>query len=126
MIELPIAHRLHADTSPAAAAFLRLMADPTRRRIFLRLMEGETCNCELVDFLGLPQNLISHHLRQLRRSGLIRARRDEHDQRWIYYAVDREVLARVHQEIMLAFDPLRLGERTPACDSASGATGASG
>ena len=36
------------DVSPAAGAFLRVVADPTRRRIFFRLMAGELCNCCLL------------------------------------------------------------------------------
>jgi DNA-binding transcriptional ArsR family regulator len=121
MIELPVLGQPPVDLSEAAAEFLRLLADPTRRRIFLLLMGGEVCNCEMAGQLGLTQNLISHHLRQLRRAGLIRARRDERDQRWIYYAIDREALGRVHQEIGALFDPNRLGERVPNCGPASSA-----
>jgi DNA-binding transcriptional ArsR family regulator len=95
VIELPVLDVAPADASAELSGFLKLMADPTRRRIFLVLMNGETCNCEMVGLLGLPQNLISHHLRQLRQAGLIRARRDAVDRRWIYYAVDREALGHV-------------------------------
>ena len=121
MIELPVLGRPHVDLSDAAADFLRLLADPTRRRIFLLLMDGEVCNCEMAGQLGLAQNLVSHHLRQLRQAGLIRARRDERDQRWIYYAIDRDMLGRVHREIGALFDPDRLGERVPDCGPSAGA-----
>jgi ArsR family transcriptional regulator len=107
------------DVSPAAGAFLRLVADPTRRRIFFRLMAGELCNCELVDVLGLPQNLISHHLRQLREAGLVRTRRDPEDARWVYYRVDRAALAAVQAEVAAAFAPERLGHRQPVCGPAA-------
>ncbi len=115
MIELSAIERPGVGTSSEVADFLRLMADPTRRRIFLELMKGETCNCEMAGLLVLPQNLISHHLRQLRRAGLLRARRDEHDQRWIYYSIDRAALARVQGELTSLFDPGRIGERIPNC-----------
>ena len=115
MIELSRAGARDIATAALVGGFLKLMADPTRRRIFLELMKGETCNCEMAGLLGLPQNLISHHLRQLRQAGLIRARRDERDQRWIYYWVDRDALARVHAELTWLFDPARLGERVPDC-----------
>jgi ArsR family transcriptional regulator, arsenate/arsenite/antimonite-responsive transcriptional repressor len=108
-----------ADLSPSAGAFLRLVADPTRRRIFFRLMAGELCNCEMVDALGLPQNLISHHLRQLREAGLVRTRRDPEDARWVYYRVDPAALASVQAEIAAAFAPERLGDRQPACGPAA-------
>jgi DNA-binding transcriptional ArsR family regulator len=119
MIDLPVLDRSAAGGSSEVAEFLRLMVDPTRRRIFLHLMGGEVCNCEMVGQLGLAQNLISHHLRQLRKAGLIRARRDERDQRWIYYSIDRDALARVHGELAALFDPARLGERTPDCGPAA-------
>jgi DNA-binding transcriptional ArsR family regulator len=115
MIELSGLERPGVGASSEVADFLRLMADPTRRRIFLELMKGETCNCEMAGLLRLPQNLISHHLRQLRRAGLLRARRDEHDQRWIYYSIDRAALARVQGELTVLFDPARVGERIPDC-----------
>ena len=115
MIEVPVLEVPTGDAPAVVGSFLKLMADPTRRRIFLELMKGETCNCEMAGLLGLPQNLISHHLRQLRQAGLIRSRRDETDQRWIYYTIDREALTRVHHELGALFDPARLGERTPNC-----------
>ena len=37
---------------------------------------GELCVCDLAWILERPQNLISHHLRALRRAGLARSRRD--------------------------------------------------
>jgi len=107
------------DVSPAAGAFLRLVADPTRRRIFFRLMAGELCNCEMVDALGLPQNLISHHLRQLRQAGLVRTRRDPEDARWVYYRVDPAAVAAVQAEVAAAFAPERLGDRQPVCGPAA-------
>jgi DNA-binding transcriptional ArsR family regulator len=119
MIELPVLATLAEDASELVGAFLKLMADPTRRRIFLLLMRGETCNCEMVGLLGMPQNLISHHLRQLRQAGLVRARRDETDRRWIYYSVDQGVLGKVHQEVGWLFDPARCRERDPLCGPSS-------
>ncbi len=107
------------DVSAGTAAFLRLVADPTRRRIFLRLMAGELCNCEMVDVLDLPQNLISHHLRQLREAGLVSARRDADDQRWIYYRVNPDALASAHAELAAVFTPQRLGNREPVCGPAA-------
>ena len=118
VIELPVLDVACPDVSAEVGGFLKLMADPTRRRIFLALMDGETCNCEMVGLLGLPQNLISHHLRQLRQAGLIRARRDAGDRRWIYYAVEQEALARVYRELGLLFSPDRVGERAPNCGPA--------
>src|SRR3954452_21818120 len=123
MIELPLVDLSSTAGTPelseAGAEFLRLMADPTRRRIFLHLMAGEVCNCELVGQLGLAQNLISHHLRQLRQAGLIHARPDRRDPRGIYYTDDRDVLAERHRELSDLFDPACLGQRAPDCGPAA-------
>ena len=116
MIELSaVLPRSAGRLSKSAAEFLRLMADPTRLKIFLHLMLGETCNCEMAGLLNLSQNLISHHLRQLHRSGLIKARHDPSDRRWVYYVVNRDELARVHQELGMVFDPARIDTRVPQC-----------
>lgn len=118
MIDL-IAAPAVPDLAPAAVRLLKLLADPTRRRIFLLLMQGETCNCELVAQLGLSQHLISHHMRQFREAGLIRERRDERDARWVYYTVEAAALADAWQALGAALDPSRLGTRTPTCGPAA-------
>ena len=107
------------DVSPAAAAFLHLLGDPTRRRIFLQLMAGEACNCELVDDLGLAQNLISHHVRQLRVAGLVAERRDPQDRRWIYYRVVPEALEAAWASLTGVLHPSRLETREPVCGPAA-------
>jgi DNA-binding transcriptional ArsR family regulator len=119
MVELPVIAAQRREASADMAEFLRLVSDPTRRRIFLTLMAGEICNCELADQLGLPQNLISHHLRQFRNAGLVQGRRDAVDQRWIYYRVDAEKLAQIHQELNGLFDPASIGDRTAECGPSS-------
>ena len=72
------------------------------------------CSSDL-DRLGLPQNLISHHLRQFRTLGLVQGRRDPVDQRWIYYRVDAALLTQIHDELRSLFDPSSLGERSAEC-----------
>ncbi len=124
MIESSVATTTRAADAPELlSVFLKLLADPTRRRIFLLLMQGETCNCELTDQLSLPQNLISHHLKALRAAGLVRARRDDRDARWIYYSVVREQLGSVESEFQALFSPRALRERAPQCGPASDGSG---
>lgn len=91
-----MSHELAApvrDVEPAAAELLRPLADPTRRRIFLRVVRGKVCTCELSAGLGLHENLISHHLGKLREASLVTQHRDVHDARWVHHAVDMEGLA---------------------------------
>jgi DNA-binding transcriptional ArsR family regulator len=119
MIELPLlvptGDAARVDVTDSAARLLKLLADPTRRRLFLKLTEGETCNCELADGLGLAQNLVSHHIRQLREAGFVRERRDAADARWIYYQLDAGALGAAWQSLDTLLNPARLGERAPVC-----------
>lgn len=93
------------------SAVLKALADPNRLRIFAELMRGDTCNNELKDNLGLPSNLLSHHLRVLSDAGLVNSRRDRVDGRWIYYTVDREAAARWQAWFGDFLDPARIRER---------------
>lgn len=96
------------------AALFKALSDPNRLRIFAALMDGDTCNCELKDKLGLAPNLLSHHLKVLESAGLVTSRRDVMDGRWIYYAADRQNIAEWHRWLMTFFDPQRIQTR-PLC-----------
>jgi ArsR family transcriptional regulator len=60
----------------------KALADKTRLRILALLGKNEVCVCHIHDSLGLPQPTVSRHLAYLRRSGLVRARRDGV---WMHY-----------------------------------------
>ncbi len=93
------------------ATLCKALSDPNRLRIFARLMEGDSCNCELKEELGLAPNLLSHHLRALSEAGLVDSRRDTVDGRWIYYTIDRETAARWQDWFNQFLDPQRIKER---------------
>ena len=52
------------------------LADPTRRRILLRLLDGDAYPAELADDLRTGRSNISNHLACLRGCGLVRAERE--------------------------------------------------
>ena len=56
--------------------FLKAVSDENRLKIICFLKAGEKCVCEIVDFLKLPQNLVSHHLKVLRNQNILIARKD--------------------------------------------------
>lgn len=61
---------------PAAAA-ARALGDPTRLTIAAALHDGEElCVCDMAWVVGAPQNLVSHHLRQLKVADMVTARRN--------------------------------------------------
>jgi ArsR family transcriptional regulator len=90
---------------------LKALGEPNRLRIFAELMKGDTCNAELNEALGLPANLLSHHLKVLSETGLVTSRRDRIDGRWIYYSVDRQAAARWQEWFSAFLDPARIRER---------------
>lgn len=57
------------------AELFKVFGDTTRIRILFALFEAEVCVCDLAEILGMTQSAISHQLRLLKSSGLIRARR---------------------------------------------------
>lgn len=93
------------------ASVFKALADPNRLRILDTLMQGVSCNGELNDRLGLPPNLLSHHLSVLKRAGLITSRRDAIDGRWIYYAVDVASINKWRTQFSNFLDPARLKPR---------------
>ena len=52
------------------------LADPTRRRILLVLLDGPAYPADLADALGLGRTNVSNHLACLRGCGLVRAQRE--------------------------------------------------
>jgi DNA-binding transcriptional ArsR family regulator len=69
--------------------FLRVAADPNRLRILTLLTRGEWCVSDIEAVVGLPQNLVSHHLSMLKRAGLAHNRRDG---KRIYYRIEPQTL----------------------------------
>lgn len=97
------------------AALLKILADPNRLRIFETLMRGISCNGWLAEELDLPANLLSHHLKVLRKAGLVQDRRDVVDGRWIYYQVNVETLTELHQWFSTHFDPAKVATEPHMC-----------
>lgn len=52
------------------------LADPTRRRILLRLLDGPAYPAELADLLDVGRTNVSNHLACLRGCGLVSASRE--------------------------------------------------
>ncbi|WP_163800295.1 ArsR/SmtB family transcription factor [Mycolicibacterium sediminis] len=59
----------------SAGELLRALAAPVRIAIVLQLHESSRCVHELVDALGVPQPLVSQHLRILKAAGVVAGER---------------------------------------------------
>jgi ArsR family transcriptional regulator len=89
-------------------AVLRALADDTRLRIVSLLAGSATpvCVCDIEARFELSQPTISHHLKILRKAGLVRA---DKQGTWVYYALVAErvdALQRLHAEL----NPTRTAE----------------
>ena len=71
-----------------APAFVQLAAHPLRWRLLTALAASDYRVRELTGLVDQPQNLVSYHLRLLRHSGLVTARRSSFDGRDSYYHLD--------------------------------------
>ncbi|HEY4117399.1 MAG TPA: metalloregulator ArsR/SmtB family transcription factor [Byssovorax sp.] len=66
---------VHQDADPLSSTFGAL-ADPTRRAILARLLEGERSVTDLAAPFDMSMPAVSKHLRVLERAGLVSRRRD--------------------------------------------------
>jgi DNA-binding transcriptional ArsR family regulator len=86
---------LDAHTIDGLTEIFRVLGDPTRVRILDLLSRSELCVGDLSAQLGVSDSAVSHQLRLLRNTRIVRARREG---RMIIYALDdRHVLALFRQ-----------------------------
>ncbi|MGH9179949.1 MAG: ArsR/SmtB family transcription factor [Acidimicrobiales bacterium] len=98
----------HADAdraSPPVLELARALADPTRLRIFMRLRQEERCVRDLVDTEGIPQPLVSHHLKVLSDAGLVQTRRAD---RFRLYSLSPDGMEHALAAVAALLDPGRL------------------
>lgn len=58
------------------AEVFKVFGDSTRIRILFVLSEAEVCVCDLAETLNMTQSAISHQLKILKQSKLVKSRRD--------------------------------------------------
>ncbi len=65
--------------------FFKLFGDNTRLKIIEILMNGELCVGTIAKILDMSQSSISHQLRLLKRSRLVKSRKEG---KWVFYSID--------------------------------------
>lgn len=63
---------------------LKAISEPNRIRILYTLSKDKVCVCELADIVGIPQNLMSFHLKTLHDVGILEKTREGNN---IYYVI---------------------------------------
>ena len=104
-IETCITEGIHRDTirtvnknmpDPVAlyelADLFKLFGDSTRIGILWALSESELCVCDLCALLKMKQPAVSHQLKNLKQSRVVKARRDG---KIVYYSLDDEHIRRL-------------------------------
>ena len=64
------------DTLCDLAELYRVFGDTTRIKILYALFESEMCVCDIAGIIGMTQSAVSHQLRILKASRLVKYRRD--------------------------------------------------
>lgn len=75
------------------ADIFQILANPTRLRIVDALARRELCVRDLAAVVDASPSAVSHHLRQLRQTQIVRYRRDG---RMAYYRLDDEHVASLY------------------------------
>ncbi len=72
------------DTLEDISELFKIFGDSTRIKILYVLHEGELCVCDIATVLQMTQSAISHQLRILRQTRLVRTRREGKS---VYYSL---------------------------------------
>ncbi len=69
------------------AKVFKALCDEKRLMILERLRGGEKCACDLEGVLPINQSTLSHHMKILVESGIVKVRKDK---KWSYYSISQE------------------------------------
>jgi ArsR family transcriptional regulator len=73
------------DTFFQLSEIFKVLGDPTRIKLLYALSIDELCVCDISNLLGMTESAISHQLRVLRNTRLVKLRREG---RMVYYSLN--------------------------------------
>lgn len=77
------------------AEFFKVFGDSTRIKIMCALFEEEMCVCDIASLLNMTQSAVSHQLRVLKQSRLVKYRKEG---KVVYYSLDDEHIKDIFKE----------------------------
>ncbi|MDR3130602.1 MAG: metalloregulator ArsR/SmtB family transcription factor [Treponema sp.] len=80
------------------ADMFKVFSDSTRVRILCALQHSEMCVCDIAALLGMTKSAISHQLRSLRQTRLVKYRRDG---KVVYYSLDDDHVGSIFAQGLL-------------------------
>ena len=82
------------DTLADVAELFKVFGDSTRTRILSALFESELCVCDIADLLGMTKSAVSHQLRILRQTKVVKYRKQGKE---VYYSLDDDHISRIYK-----------------------------
>lgn len=77
------------------AELFKVFGDTTRVKIMFALFTAEMCVCDLTALLGLTQSAVSHQLRVLKQTRLVKYRKEG---KMVYYSLDDEHVKQIFDQ----------------------------
>ena len=90
------------------AELFKVCGDTTRASIICTLSDGELCVCDIANRLGMSSSAISHQLRILKHTRILRSRREGKS---VLYALDD---GHIKQVFDMAFEHVKEGRNSEA------------
>ena len=72
----------------------KVFGDSTRTNILMALFESEMCVCDIGELLGMTKSAISHQLRILRQSKLVKARKSGKE---VFYSLSDDHVVKIFE-----------------------------
>lgn len=76
------------------AELLKVFGDPTRIKIICALMKAEMCVCDLAALLDVSHSAVSHQLKTLKQTRLVKYRRVG---KVVYYSLDDDHIGKIFE-----------------------------
>ncbi len=94
VVDKVLAKLPNEDTFNRLADLYKLIGDTTRCRILFALDQDEMCVCDLANVLNMTKSSVSHQLAVLRRSGIVKCRRNGKE---VYYTLDDDHIVKLFE-----------------------------
>ena len=76
------------------AELFKVFGDSTRTKIISALFEAELCVCDICAVLSMTKSAVSHQLRILRQTNIVKARRAGKE---VFYSLDDDHIYQIYQ-----------------------------
>lgn len=93
-VKTALENMLNEDTFDKLINFYKLIADSTRIKILFVLDQHEMCVCDIANSLNMTKSAISHQLKLLKESNLVKAKRSGKE---VFYTLDDEHVTKVFE-----------------------------